>query len=172
MAETMEFKIEVLDSQRHDRSNFCCGQETLDRYIKQQASQDLKKRIAATHILIKQPENVVLAYYSLSSYTIQIENLEIAFAKGLPKYPQLPATLLGRLAVDQGQQGQGLGDLMLMDALRRSLEISRQIASLAVVVDALDQGAVTFYLKYGFRQSQGEAMKLYLPMKSIEMLFE
>jgi predicted GNAT family N-acyltransferase len=168
----MGFTIEVLDSKRHDRSTFCCGQESLDRYISQQASQDLKKRIAATHVLIKQPENVVLAYYSLSSYTIQIENLETAFAKGLPKYPQLPATLLGRLAVDQNHWGQGFGSLMLMDALQRSLTTSRQVASLAVVVDALDERAVSFYLKYGFLQFQGDPMKLYLPMKSIEMLFE
>jgi predicted GNAT family N-acyltransferase len=168
----MAFKIEVLDSKRHDRSNFCCGQKPLDRYIIQQASQDLKKRIASTYVLLKPPDNMVIAYYSLSAYTIHIENLETAFAKGLPKYPRLPATLLGRLAINQGQQGQKLGALMLMDALRRSLEISQQVASLAVVVDALDQSAVTFYLKYGFRQFQDQPMKLYLPMKSIELLFE
>jgi predicted GNAT family N-acyltransferase len=168
----MGFRIEVLDSQRHDRSKFCCGQESLDRYISQQASQDFKKRIAATYVLINQPEAVVLAYYSLSSYTIQIENLETAFAKGLPKYPQLPATLLGRLAVDQNHRGQGFGSLLLMDALQRSLTTSRQVASLAVVVDALDERAVSFYLKYGFLQFQGDPIKLYLPMKSIELLFE
>jgi predicted GNAT family N-acyltransferase len=122
--------------------------------------------------LINQPEAVVLAYYSLSSYTIQIEQLETTFAQRLPKYPQLPATLLGRLAVDQNHRGQGFGSLLLMDALQRSLTTSRQVASLAVVVDALDQAAVTFYLKYGFLPFQGELMKLYLPMKSIEMLFE
>ncbi len=151
----MVLKIEVLDSQQHDRSAFCCGQTALDLYIRNQASQDLKRRVASPFVLVDEPEPIVLAYYTLSAYSIQVEHLEAALAKRLPKYPNLPATLLGRLEVDLGQRGKRFGELMLVDVLQRSLAISRQVASLAVVVDALDEGALGFYLKYGFEPFQG-----------------
>lgn len=162
--------IEPLESQRHDRSNFSCGRDSLDNYIRKQASQDLKRRVAIVFVLVEKPGIEVLAYYTLSSYTIEISALDESLAKHLPRYPQLPATLLGRLAVDQNQKGKGYGELMLVDALRKSLEASTQIASLAVIAEALDENAVNFYLKYGFQTFQQDPMKLYLPMKTIEEL--
>jgi predicted GNAT family N-acyltransferase len=167
----MVLKIESLDIQRHIRSDFCCGQASLDNYISKQSSQDLKRRVAKTFVLIDEPKLSVLAYYTLSAYTVDITALEAAFAKRLPRYPQLPATLLGRLAVDNRQKGQRLGELMLIDALKRALDVSAQVASLAVVVEALDESALNFYIKYGFQQFNQDPMKLYLPIKSIEELF-
>ncbi|WP_263970977.1 GNAT family N-acetyltransferase [Leptolyngbya sp. NIES-2104] len=156
-------KIEPLESQKHDRANFSCGKDSLDNYLRKQASQDLKRRVATVFVLVNEPEISVLAYYTLSSYTIDISALDESFAKRLPRYPRLPATLLGRLAVDQTQKGKGYGELMLVDALRKSLEASTQIASLAVIAEALDENAVNFYLKYGFQTFQQDPMKLYLP---------
>jgi predicted GNAT family N-acyltransferase len=163
-------KISLLDSQKHDRSNFCCGQETLDTYIRKQASQDLKKRVSTVFVLIDDPETSVLAYYTLSAYTIDIAALDEPFAKRLPRYPALPATLLGRLAVDNSQKGKRFGELLLIDSLKKSLDASIQVASLAVIAEALDESALSFYLKYGFQPFKQEPMKLYLPMKSVEML--
>jgi predicted GNAT family N-acyltransferase len=163
-------KISLLDSQKHDRSNFCCGQETLDTYIRKQASQDLKKRVLTVFVLIDDPETSVLAYYTLSAYTIDIAALDEPFAKRLPRYPALPATLLGRLAVDNSQKGKRFGELLLIDSLKKSLDASIQVASLAVIAEALDESALSFYLKYGFQPFKQEPMKLYLPMKSVEML--
>jgi hypothetical protein len=96
----MVLKIEPFDSRQHNRSDFCCGKDSLDNYIRQQASQDLKKRVSTVFVLIDASDLKVLAYYTLSSYTVDISVLDETFAKRLPRYPILPATLLGRLAVD------------------------------------------------------------------------
>jgi predicted GNAT family N-acyltransferase len=166
----MALKIIPLDSRGHIRSNFCCGKESLDKYIVQQASQDLKRRVSTVFVLIEEPEMNVLGYYTLSSYTVDITVLDEAFAKKLPRYPVLPATLLGRLAVDHSQKGKRLGELLLVDALKRSLDAAMQVSSLAVMAEALDDQALRFYLKYGFQQFRQEPMKLYFPMKSVEEL--
>lgn len=166
----MVLKIEPLDSRRHTRPNFCCGKDSLDNYIHKQASQDLKRRVSTIFVLIDDPAVSVLAYYTLSSYTVDITVLDESFAKRLPRYPVLPATLLGRLAVDNSQRGKRFGELLLVDALKKSLDTATQVASLAVVAEALDERALSFYVKYGFQQFRQEPMKLYLPMKSVEEL--
>ncbi|MGF1482467.1 MAG: GNAT family N-acetyltransferase [Cyanophyceae cyanobacterium] len=162
--------IEPLDSRKHERSSFCCGKESLDHYIRKQASQDLKRRVATVFVLVDTPDTNVLAYYTLSSYTVDISVLNYAFAKRLPRYPLLPATLLGRLGIDSSQKGKQLGELMLVDALKRSLAVTTQVASLAVIAEAIDEEAVNFYQKYGFQRFQQTPMKLYLPMKSVDTL--
>ncbi len=166
----MVLKIEPLNTRQHIRSGFCCGKDSLDNYIRKQASQDLKRRVSTVFVLIDNPELNVLAYYTLCSYTVDITVLDQTFAKHLPRYPLLPATLLGRLAVDTKQKGKRLGELMLVDALKKSLNVSIQVASIAVIAEALDEEALNFYIKYGFQQFQQNPMKLYLPMKSIEEL--
>ncbi|WP_293258221.1 MULTISPECIES: GNAT family N-acetyltransferase [unclassified Microcoleus] len=142
----------------------------MDTYLCKQASQDLKKRVSTVFVLVDEPEMNVLGYYTLSSYTVNVAALEEKLAKRLPPYPALPATLLGRLAVDNNQKGRGFGELLLIDALKKSLDASQQVASLAVIVDALNEKAASFYKKYGFIAFNEEPMKLYLPMKSIEEL--
>ncbi|MFQ3613828.1 MAG: GNAT family N-acetyltransferase [Cyanobacteriota bacterium] len=127
--------------------------------------------MATVFVLTEPPDTHVLAYYALSAYTVAVSELEPDLAKRLPQYPQLPATLLGRLAVDQQHRGKGWGELMLMDALQRSLAASVQVASLAVVAEALDEQAARFYAKYGFQPVQESPLKLYLPMKTVERLF-
>jgi predicted GNAT family N-acyltransferase len=166
----MALKISLLDSRQHIRAGFCCGETSLDTYLHQQASQDLKRRVSTIFVLTAQPEMIVLGYYTLSSYTIQTTALEQKLAQRLPPYPALPATLLGRLAVDRRHSGNGWGELLLIDALKRSLGASQQVASLAVIVDALNERVVNFYQKYGFIVFRQEPLKLYLPMKSIEKL--
>jgi predicted GNAT family N-acyltransferase len=166
----MALQISLLDSQKHDRSGFCCEQESLDTYIRKQASQDLKKRVSTVFVLIDHPETSVLAYYTLSAYAVDVAALDEAFAKRLPRYPALPATLLGRLAVDNSQKGKRFGELLLIDSLKKSLDASIQVASLAIIAEALDENALSFYLKYGFQPFKQEPMKLYLPMKSVETL--
>ena len=166
----MVLKIEPLGGRKHIRSDFSCGKDSLDNYIRKQASQDLKRRVATVFVLVDDPDLNVLAYYTLSLYSVDITVLDEAFAKHLPRYPLLPATLLGRLAVDNRQKGKRFGELMLVDALRKSLDVSTQVASLAAIAEALDEEALNFYIKYGFQQFKQDPMKLYLPMKSIEEL--
>lgn len=158
-------KIELLDGKKHKRSVFSCGNDSLDNYIRRQASQDLKKKVATVFVLIDAPNVDIIGYYTLSSYTVEIASLDETFSKSLPRYPLLPATLLGRLAVDI--KCQGFGELMLMDALKRVLDATVQIASLAVVVEVINEDGVGFYQKYGFQQFREYPLKLYLPTKSI-----
>jgi GNAT superfamily N-acetyltransferase len=167
----MVLKVEALTRQ-HIRRGFACGRESLDSYIQKQASQDLKRRVATAFVLIDEPDLEILAYYTLSAYTIEVTALDQSFAKQLPRYPRLPATLLGRLAADRRYRGQRLGEFMLVDALRKALEVSVQVASLAVIAEALDEEAARFYIKYGFQAFQQQPLKFYLPMKSVAQLFE
>lgn len=166
----MVLTIELLDSRKHKRSSFSCGEESLDNYIRKQASQDLKKRVAMVFVLIDSPNTDVIAYYTLFSYTIALIELSESFAKNLPRYPLLPAILLGRLAVDRTQQNQHLGELILIDALKKALLATEQVASLAVIAEALNERAAKLYQKYGFQPFKQEPMKLYLPMKSVAEL--
>ncbi len=166
----MPLTIIPLDSRFHDRARFSCGNLQLDCYLQQQANQDTRKRITTVFVLVNVPNAEILAYYTLSAYTIEIAELNNTLAKKLPRYPHLPATLLGRLAVDQAQQGKGYGELMLVNALKKAYSTTKQVASVAVIVEAIDELALKFYLKYGFQQFQNYPMKLYLPMKSIQSL--
>jgi predicted GNAT family N-acyltransferase len=166
----MALKISPFDKSNHIRDLFSCDEESLDNYIRRGVSQDIKRRIAAVYVLTDEPDNEVLGYYTLSSYTIEITALEESFTRKFPRYPLLPATLLGRLAVDENQKGKGFGQLLLLDSMKRSLAISKDIASLALVVDALNEKALSFYLKYGFKQFKDEPKKLYYPMEYIEKI--
>jgi len=161
--------IELLDTTRHDRSTFSCGAEALDRYLQSQASQDARRRVAAPYVLVVPPSPNVVGFYTLSNTSIQAAELPAAFIKKLPRYPVLPATLLGRLAVDANRRGGGLGTVLLFDALRRCLR--SETASLAVVVDAKDHAAVSFYERHEFLRLPDQSNRLFKPMAEVEKLF-
>ena len=113
----MALTIELLDKKKHNRSAFISGNDSLDNYIRKGASQELKKKVSTVFVLIDSPNIDIIAYYTLSSYTIDASNLNEDFAKTVPRYPLLPATLLGRLAVSQSHQGKGIGELVLIDVM-------------------------------------------------------
>jgi predicted GNAT family N-acyltransferase len=164
----MSLRIDLLNSKQHNRTTFQCGNDSLDDYIKTKASQELKKKVSTPFVLTDSPDRQVLGYYCLSSYSISIVDIEASTVKGLPRYPLLPATLLGRLAVDILCQGKGYGNLLVADALKRALAASMQVSSVAVVVDAISQDAARFYRRYGFTEFQTDPMKLYIAMVEIE----
>jgi predicted GNAT family N-acyltransferase len=139
----------------------------LDRYIRQQAGQDSKRKLAAIYIATADGKSVA-GFYTLSAKSILAADLPVEFGKGLPRFP-LPVTLLGRMAVAQSLHGQGLGEFLLLDALARASSASRQVASWAVVVDT-KAGARGFYLAHGFIPLETHADRLFYPMKSVEML--
>ncbi len=157
-------------SRRHKKDSFESGQPSLDYYLKKQASQDVKRKVAVTYAAIDGRKHVI-GYYTLSSFSIRLPELPAATIKRLPKYPQIPATLLGRLAVDESHQGTGLGEHLLMDALARALRAASEIASYAVVVDAVDGRAIDFYERYNFVQFPDNGQRLFLPMSIIAKAF-
>jgi predicted GNAT family N-acyltransferase len=127
--------------------------------------------VAAPFVLCEGESNTVLGYYTLSALSIDVGAWPEDVVRKLPRYPLVPATLLGRLAVDRSLRGQGVGEHLLMDALRRALEASREVASVAVVVDAKDDATVAFYRRYAFIPFASDPRKLFLPMGTIERLF-
>jgi len=170
--EKPRLRFEPLDKKKHDRAAFSCEQESLDRYLKEHATQEIKKRVAAVYVLT--PDGKTIAgYYTLSQYAIEAGELspELVQQLHLPKYDKLPATLLGRLARSKEFKGRGLGELLLMGALKKALEHSRNIASVAVVVDAIDENARAFYKRYGFIDIPNRPNRLFLSMKTVAQLF-
>ena len=155
----------------HDRKSFDCGNEDLNRYLLEQARQDAEKRVAAPFVLTRLNNPAVLGFYTLSSSIIPVDELPHDLMKRLPRYGQLPVTLLGRLAVDRSVSGQGVGEYLLVDALRRSLEAAQQIAAMAVIVDAKDERAESFYRHFDFQPFQKTPLRLFLPMGQIAKLF-
>lgn len=164
------YRIEPLQK-THDRTTFRCGSTALDRYLQQQARQDSEKRVAAPFVLVAASAPEVLGYYTLSASQINADEVPLRLLKKLPRYPQLPVTLLGRLAVDQQLKGQGMGEFLMMDALSRSLAASTGIAAMAVLVEAKDEAAAAFYTHFGFLPLNALGSKLFLPMKTVAALF-
>ncbi len=152
----------------HNRNTFTSGAEALDRYLRTQASQDARKHIAAPFVLVL-PDGMVAGYYTLSATAVKLAELPAEVSRRLPRYPIVPATLLGRLAVDRRLQGRGYGRFLLADALFRALR--SEIASFAVIVEAKDDAARRFYERESFLPFPEMPMKLFLPMAGIEKLF-
>ena len=158
--------------ERNVKAEFHCGVDTLDRYFRERALHEFKKHVAATLVLVERATGAVIGFYTLSSLGIDAGDLPPKLAKKIPRYPRLPATLLGRMAVDESFRGRGFGGVLLIDALRRAFESRRTVASIAVVVDAKGDQARDFFLHCGFLQFPGHSHRLFIMMETIEqMLF-
>ena len=159
-------------SANHRKNEFSCGKEMLDDYLYKQANQDIKRKLSACFVLNDKETDLLKGYYTLASNSIAQELIPVEFQKRLPNsYKSIPTTLLGRLAIDHRFQKQGIGKLLLIDALKRSYEISKTIGSYAVIVDPIDEDAERFYDKYGFIKLP-DSGKMFLPMNTIKTLFE
>jgi len=154
---------------RHDRTAFSSGQPPLDEWLQQRAGQFDRRDLSRTYVAVVRGSASVLGYYALSAHHVRHEALPPAEAKGLPKI-DVPVVLLGRLAVDRTVQGQGLGALLLLDALRRAAHTADEIGFRAVEVDAIDDAARRFYLKYGFVPLLDDRHHLFLPISVIRKL--
>ncbi len=168
MTDFQNLVIEPLNP-THDRTGFQCGVVALDRYLKKQAKQDIKRRISRVFVATK-PDNpkVVIGYYTLSTLSIELNQLPEKLARKLPKHP-VPAALIGRLAISNAAQGQGVGKMLLADAIKRTLAVSDQIAIYAMVVDAINDNARGFYEQFGFTRLSDDSPRLFLPLKSINL---
>jgi GNAT superfamily N-acetyltransferase len=160
-----DWHIEPLD-RTHERGEFCCGKLPLDEFLRSLVNQYEKRRLGRTYVAVRSGEKKVYGYYTLASGSVPFQNLPPAVGKKLPRHP-VPVAHLGRLAVDQAAQGRGLGEELLMDALRRCLELSDKLGIFAVEVMALDASAKRFYLKYGFVPLLDHELHLYFPIKTV-----
>jgi ribosomal protein S18 acetylase RimI-like enzyme len=164
----VKLAIETLNA-AHDRQAFSCGVPALDRYIREQARQDVKRRLSNCFVALDQKSGAIVAYYTISASSIPMASLPEAETRRLPHYPILPATLIGRLAVVSGYQGRQIGSALIIDALHRSAQAAP--ASFALLVDAKDNNAAAFYAKHGFIPLASRPLSLFLPTATALKLF-
>ena len=153
----------------HDRAAFSCGEPALDAYIRRQASQDARRRVAQGFVALANRSGEVAGYYTLSAASFEKHDLPAALAKRLPHYP-VPSAVIGRLAIDLRRQGRGLGEVLLLDAIWRVVRASAAIGVCAVVVDARSARAAAFYTRYGFMPFPSAPRRHFLPLATFEKL--
>lgn len=157
------FQLATLDV-AHDRSSFDSGSQPLNRYLREQVNQDVRRRVAACFVALAQNQRIA-GYYTLASASLLLADLPASMSKKLPRYPTVPAVRMGRLAVDQAFKGQGLGGALLADALARAAR--SEIAAYALLVDAKDEVAAAFYTHNGFIELPDSPHSLFLPLANI-----
>jgi ribosomal protein S18 acetylase RimI-like enzyme len=160
------FRIALLDTS-HDRASFSSPSEPLNRYLREQVTQDIRRRVAACFVALTDDQRIA-GYYTLASASLLLADLPPHISKKLPRYPTVPAVRMGRLAVDQAFAGQGLGGTLLADALSRTAR--SEIAAYALMVDAKDESAAAFYLHHGFISLPDSARTLFLPLATIRLI--
>jgi predicted GNAT family N-acyltransferase len=161
----MSISISTLDA-TFDKQSFRCGKPILDNYLHRQAGQDFKRKLCVVFVMTK--GNIIMGYYTLSNSSVSNGSMPHAIRKKMPPfYEALPVTLLGRLAIDDKFKGKGLGSILLIDALKRSYQLTNTSSgAIGVVVDPLDEDAVAFYKKFGF-VTLPDSGKMFLPMIDI-----
>lgn len=153
-----------------DRGDFDCGIVELNDYLQRYAKQNHKRGVAKTWVLVNSDnQRIPIGYYSISMAELQRENLPDEVKKGFPRYP-LPVIRIGKLAVDKRWQGKNLGELLLIDVFRRGIKISQDIGVIGFLVDAINERAKRFYLKYGFTALVDFPLSLFLPITRISSL--
>jgi len=160
-------QIELL-AKHHDRRNFSCGEAPLDDYLCRLARQHAASKISRSYVACKSDR--VLGFYSLAMSAIRRDQLPQPHQKRFPNYP-VPVARLARLAVDQSQQGKGLGKLLLLDALYRCHRLSEEIGAVGVIVDAKNVSAQNFYIQMDFEAFPETPSTLWLPDQAIANLF-
>jgi ribosomal protein S18 acetylase RimI-like enzyme len=146
----------------HDRTGFSSGVQPLDRYLKEQAGQDVRRRLANCFVAVREETREVAGFYTISATGINAAWVPEEMRRRFPAYPMLPATLIGRLAVDRRYRGQRLGEALLSDAVARAM--ASDPAVFAVVVEAKDDSAAHFYRRYDFRPISSVPRMFFLPV--------
>jgi GNAT superfamily N-acetyltransferase len=167
----VDWHIEPLQ-RRHDRTRFHCGEPALDNYLARFARQNQESGVARTFVAVYHAEPTQVAgYYSLAVGAIDRGNLPPSAARRFPNFP-LPLARLARLAVDRSQQGKGLGEDLLMDALYRCLRVAEDVGIAAVLIDAKHERAKAFYARYEFEALPDHPLTLWLPLPALQKLFK
>jgi GNAT superfamily N-acetyltransferase len=147
---------------KHDRAAFSCGVAALDDWFRLRAGQDEKRNVARVFVAVDD-RRAIVGFYGLSFFTLAIDDLPPEHAKRLPRYDAIPAALVGCLARDEKVRGEGVGALLLADAVRRVIGAARSLAVFAIVVEAMDEKAAAFYRDFGFAPFPSRPLRLFMP---------
>jgi ribosomal protein S18 acetylase RimI-like enzyme len=158
------FRIEAL-APEHDRAAFTCGSDALDRYLRERASQDIRRRTSACYVAVDDQISALAGYYTLAASSVALTDLSEPMAKKLPRYPLVPVARIGRLAVSTAFQKRQLGAALLWDAGQRAAQSGMGV--FALVVDAKDQTAAAFYAHHGFVNFSADPLAFVLPIASL-----
>lgn len=161
---TGTFRLEVLRAE-HDRKAFSCSVEPLDRYFREQATQDIRRRVSACYVAVDSVTAVIAGYYTLAAGGVPLAEMPSQMAKRLPRYASVPVVRMGRLAVDQHYRSKKLGAALLWDAVLRASR--SEIAAFALVVDAKDDTAAAFYQHHGFVALDEGQRRWMLPLANV-----
>ena len=162
----IQFRVVPLET-AYERNTFNSSSESLNRYLREQVSQDVRRRVAACFVALTDEQHIA-GYYTLASASILLADLPVSITKKLPRYPTVPAVRMGRLAVDIAFKGQGLGSALLADALSRA--IRSEIAAYALIVDAKDESSANFYKHHGFIALPKSPLTLFLPLATVRQI--
>lgn len=153
----------------HNRLTFSSGVDVLDGYLHTQAGQDVRRHLANCFVASPVNTNAVAGYYTFSAASVAINDLSDESARRLPRYPVVPAALIGRLAIDRQYKGRGLGAALLFDAIERAMRSEASIY--AILVDTKDDAAAAFYGHHGFQAITNRPRSLFLPLATALKLF-
>ncbi|WP_400996653.1 GNAT family N-acetyltransferase [Agromyces sp. GXQ0307] len=161
--------IEIVQFDRsYDRSAFSCGKEELDDWLRRYAGQSERNNTTRTFLAVEGER--IVGYYATRTLQLDLDQAASAFGMGKRRYP-VPAILLARLAAAITEQGKGVGKMLLVDALRRMVEVSNSVGYEVIVVDAIDHEASTFYRRYGFQPFEDDALHLFMTTRSLRATF-
>jgi GNAT superfamily N-acetyltransferase len=156
---------------RHNRDDFNCGNEALNQFLKQTARQHIQKGISRTFVLIDtEKPDIIISFFTLTLCEVRVEKLPPKFAK---KYPSKVAGVkLARLAVNKAYQRQGIGEIMMIEAMRRAVVVAENAGGIGLFVDAKDEAAKSYYNRYGFVSLEDAFLEMFLPLSTIIQMLE
>jgi GNAT superfamily N-acetyltransferase len=164
----MRIKIVVSKlSNRHNRSSFDCGEPELNTFLKEHATQYIKRGLCSVQVLLD--GDLIIGYYTLSPFLIEPTELPIEVMMKYPRHP-IPCWLLGRFAIDKRYQKQGLGEMLLIEVFKKVLDLSQDAGGYCIFVNAKNEVAKNFYKKFGFASFKDNDLSLYLPLKVIPII--
>lgn len=154
---------------QHNLERFSCGNETLDRWLREQALRAQRAGVSHTTVWVTADDPAVVAYHAVAP--TQLARIDLPSRSLSAGYSTLPAFLIGRLALDRSLHGQGLGSQLLLDALERIIDATELVGGRLIVVDAIDDDAARFYIHHGFQPIEGSSrlvMKLATARAAVE----
>lgn len=149
---------------KHERAGFASGSDRIDHYFRETVSQDVKRSYAACYVLVERSTGKLAGLYTLSAHSVPLNEVAPELARKLPRYPSVPAVLIGWMGRDIGFRGAGVGAMLLYDAISRVS--TSPVGAHAICADAIDEAAAAFYREHQFQPLVSRLQSLFLPMKT------